>query len=229
MAGIIDLKNVSKTIEETMILEDITFQVKPSECLGIIGPNGSGKTTLLNLVAGLIKPSTGRIEKNNSVEKHGIGYSMDISGFFPDMSFKNHIKLLYAYKKKSVDRQELAQFEELFQIDEAFNKPFRNYSSGMKQKLSIISAFIGNPACIILDEPTNGLDVDAVFALKNYIAERETFSPVLLTSHSLNHLETVCDRLIFLKSGRLIYEGLTKQIVDKYASIESAYQQIIWT
>lgn len=227
METIIDLQNVSKSFRKTKILEDITLQVKESERLGIIGPNGSGKSTLLNLMTGLIKPSSGTIDRHHTIENKGFGYSMDTFGFFPDVNYRQHIKLLYAYKKMGINEQEIALYDKLFQIDETFDKPFNRYSSGMKQKLSIISAFIGNPACIILDEPTNGLDVDAVVALKNHIAEHETTAPLLITSHSLNHLEAVCDRLIFLSNGKLIYEGLTEKIVETYGNLEFAYQQII--
>lgn len=229
MEVVIDIKDVTKCFGQSKILDGISFQIKQSECLGIVGPNGSGKTTLLNLIANLSKPTAGFIKKSLTISTKGIGYSMDVPGFFPDMHYQQLIRLLYAYKKKPVNKREMAQYVELFQVDKTFNKPFRRYSSGMKQKLSIISAFIGDPACIILDEPTNGLDVDAIFALKNHIATRNSTSPIILTSHSLSHLEAVCDRLIFLKAGEVAFEGSTDQIVQSYGNLETAYQQIIWS
>lgn len=225
----IKLDNVSKYFGKTRALSGFTLHVNQSECLGIIGPNGSGKTTLLNLIVGLITPSEGIIERDISIEKGGIGYSMSNFGFFPDVLFRQQIKLLYAYKNMPINRAEVDYFKSLFHVDTTFEKPFRSYSSGMKQKLSIISAFVGAPACIILDEPTNGLDVDAVFALKNHISETTFRSPILITSHSLDHLESVCDRLIFLKNGSLLYEGYTEEIVEKYGDLETAYRQIIWS
>lgn len=215
--------SLSKSFGKKMALENVSFSIAKREIVGVVGPNGSGKTTLLNILMGLIFPSSGSfsLDKNTAM-----GMSVSRKGFFDDMTVHNNI-LMYA-KLSGVSANKVRTVMNEFSIDFG-DQLFRNLSAGMKQRVSLIMPFLDDYGFVLLDEPTNHLDIDSILNLRDRISRQRDAESTsfLITSHILSDLEKVCDRIIFLKAGRVIRDATKAEILSKYESVEEAYINIV--
>jgi ABC-type multidrug transport system ATPase subunit len=226
MNELIKLEAISKSFKNNTVVKNVNLTILDKKCQGVIGPNGCGKTTTLNMIAKILFPTEGIIHENIFIDKGEIGFSSGQSGFFQDFNFDKNIKLAYTLKGIRYDEAEIVNYKKLFSIDHSYNKPFKKYSTGMKQKLSIISALIGSPKLIILDEPTNGLDPDGVFELRELIIQLKSQSSVLITSHVLSELEEVCDDVYFMFNGEISKRMEVTAVMNEFGSLENAYKKI---
>lgn len=227
MRELVILDSITKVFKHEVAVGGVNLALLKGRCHGLIGPNGSGKTTILNILATIVYPSSGVVHRQDSaLEAGSFGFSSGHSGFFTHLNFKNNLALLYAMKGIPISHDEVARYSRIFAIDKAYDKPVSKYSTGMKQKLSIISAFIGNPDLIVLDEPTNGLDVDAVLALRELIKEVKQHASVVVTSHVLSELEEVCDDVFFLFQGKISERVSVDAVRSEYGSLEEAYKKM---
>lgn len=217
----LDVLNISKRYQGKAVLQGITLTVNENEIVGIIGPNGSGKTTLLNLISGFTLPDSGRISLKYSGR---LGMSISRKGFFSDMSVEDNIFMYASLKKISASTVQTI-FEDL-QID-FLDKPFGKLSAGMKQRVSLAFAFITNSRLVLLDEPTTHLDIDAILNLRSVILKRKSNGTAfLITSHVLSDLEKICDRVYFLKEGKVQYAGNVSDLLSSFGTLENAYTTI---
>lgn len=208
---------LSKSYSNRSILKEVSFAIHPGECVGVIGPNGAGKTTLLNIMTGLVLPTTGKITLANK----RLSWSISRQGFFQDMSVKKNIHL--QTQLLGGDVNQLPELLECFQMD-FLGKRFGEISAGMKQKVSLLLAFVRESDLVILDEPSNHLDIDALLSLRKLIQQRkERGTAFLMASHVLSDLEKICDRILFMKEGRMVKEGFSADLCTTYGSLENAY------
>jgi len=213
------ISSLTKSFGSRRALENVSFSVTKGEIVGIVGPNGSGKTTLLNLLMNLIFPSSGSFQFNGNVR---IGMSVSRSGFFEDMTVSDNL-LLHA-KVSAVPESRVKTAMEEFSIDFG-GELFRKLSAGMKQRVSLAMGFLDDYDLILLDEPSNHLDIDSILRLRGRITglRDSRATSFLITSHILSDLEKICDRIIFLKAGRLIWIAATAEMLNKYGNLEEAY------
>lgn len=217
----LDVLNISKRYQGKPVLDRVTLTVNENEIVGIIGPNGSGKTTLLNLISGFTFPDSGRISLKYCER---LGMSISRKGFFSDMSVEDNIFMYASLKKISASTVQTI-FEDL-QID-FLDKPFGKLSAGMKQRVSLAFAFITNSRLVLLDEPTTHLDIDAILNLRSVILKRKSNGTAfLITSHVLSDLEKICDRVYFLKEGKVQYAGNVSDLLSSFGTLENAYTTI---
>lgn len=215
---ILQLDQISKSYNKKKILNQVSFSISQSEIVGLIGPNGSGKTTLLNIIMGMLQPSSGSITFSSQLR---VGMSVSRKGFFDDMSVVNNI-LIYS-RLLNINEKVVEDTMKKLMID-FHNIQYGKLSAGMKQKVSLLLPFISQNDLIFLDEPTNHLDIDAILNLRSTVLEKkESGVSFLITSHILSDLEKVCDRIIFLKSGRITVNLSTTELVNNYGSLEKAY------
>jgi ABC-2 type transport system ATP-binding protein len=218
---ILSVKNLHKNFGDKVVLEDINFAISKGEIVGLIGPNGSGKTTLLNVIIGMIKPSNGAV---NIARNTVTGMSISRKGFFNDMTVCRNL-LLYARFLK-VGEARVKELMQDFFIDYG-DKPFGQLSAGMKQRIALAFAFLLNNDLTLLDEPINHLDIDSILHLRSRLLhEKQQGGSFLITSHVLSDLEKVCDRLLFLKNGRLVEDTKVDALINKYGSLEESYLKI---
>lgn len=203
--------------EEFRALNDVSFEIKKGEVVGIVGNNGAGKSTLLKVISGILRPTNGNVELAGNVVpmlELGSGFDFDLTG--RENVFLNGAILGYseAYLKSKYD--EIVEFSEL---GEFIDIPVRNYSSGMVMRLAFSIASMVSPDILIVDEI---LAVgDAAFQEKSYARMMELMShgtTVLLVSHNLDQIRGLCDRVIWLDHGNIVQIGDTQPVCDAYAA-----------
>ncbi len=216
----IQVRNISKSFAKRQVLRDVSFHLQAGEVLGIVGPNGSGKTTLLNVLVGNLRPNSGAI----NIDGLKMSACLSRKGFIPDMSVDRNFEFFGALTNASNEAIEIAK--QRFNIDYGV-KQYRSLSAGMQQRVALALAFLNNPDVVLLDEPSNHLDVDSAIILRNTIYHMKSLRVAfILTSHALADLQRLCTRIAFLNGGTMT-EFSTVQLMDDFGSVESAYLKLM--
>lgn len=198
---ILSLKNIDKTYGKEQVLHNISFDIEQGEICGLIGENGAGKTTLMRILLGLIRADKGEIR---SVSQHKIGSIIESPALYPNLTGRQHLQY---YKTRFGLKTDIVKMLELVRLPEpSWNRKVKNYSLGMKQRLSIAIALLDNPELIILDEPVNGLDPQGISDLRKMILNLRDQLGVtfLISSHILSELEFITDKYIIMKKGKIL-------------------------
>lgn len=206
----IDIQHFTKRIDGTVVLDDISLQMKSGKIYGFQGKNGSGKSMLMRAICGLIHPTEGSIKIDEKLMGTDIsfpesaGILIENPGFISSYSGLQNLKLIASIKRQ-VKEEYIKELMERFHLDPADKKAYRKYSLGMKQKLGIIAAIMEMPELIILDEPMNGLDEESIEILKDMILElKEKGKLIILSCHDSEELLYLADEIFNLKNGKLI-------------------------
>jgi ABC-2 type transport system ATP-binding protein len=211
---LVDAHEVSKTYRggDVRALDGVTLRVVAGEVYGLVGPNGAGKTTLLRTLTGLVAPTSGSVRIGGAESAAVIGSLIESPAFYPSMSGHRNLTLLCAYwgvRRTAADRA----LERVGLTTRDGRRSFRHYSLGMKQRLGIAAALLGDPGIVVLDEPTNGLDPEAIAGVRDIVRGlRDQDCAVLLSSHLLGEVEQVADRVGVLSAGRLVAEGTVDEL-----------------
>lgn len=216
MQSVLSIDSISKNYGHIQALNNVSFSVPKGSVYGILGPNGSGKTTLLGIVMNILNASSGTFtllqqQPNENVRKQ-IGTLLETPNFYHYLSAEQNLKIVAAIKQKgSDDIHNVLRKVNLFQRKDS---KFSTFSLGMKQRLAIASALLGNPEVLVFDEPTNGLDPVGIAEIRNLIkqlaAEGKT---IIMASHLLDEVEKVCDYVAILKYGILLTAGKVDEIL----------------
>ncbi|MEZ5824664.1 MAG: ABC transporter ATP-binding protein [Geminicoccaceae bacterium] len=207
----IEVEGLTKRYAGKTVLDGVDLVLHPGECLALLGHNGAGKTTLIKLVLGLVRAEAGRIEvlggpAGRSEARDGIGYLPENIAFHPLLTGRETLESFCRLKGRGAG--EAGALLKRVELDEAADRPVSTYSKGMRQRLGLAQALIGEPRLLVLDEPTTGLDPmlrRRFFAIIEELKGRGV--AVLLSSHLLTELEARTDRVAILRQGRLIAEG----------------------
>lgn len=207
----IDIIGLSKTIHRNEVLHQITYSMNSGKIYGIQGINGSGKTMLMRLIIGLIRPSSGKVlidgkELGKEIEfPESIGFLLENPTFLDRYTGYQNLKMLDSIKKVCASDKIREVLRTVGLDEEAANKKYRKYSLGMKQRLGIAAAIMERPEIVILDEPTNALDVSGVEVVKEIIrAEKKRGALVIVSCHDLSILEELSDEIIKLEAGKVV-------------------------
>ncbi len=211
---------------EFVAVDNISFNINDGEIVGILGSNGAGKSTTIKMMCGLLSPTEGNILifDKNIKDKRNLKYILKRASFLLEgqrniyyyFSLLENIKYFLSLKgiKYADVKSHVDYLINYFGLQSDLDKPIGSYSTGMKQKASIIIALSGNEEIIVLDEPTLGLDVqssnDLVFLLKKYVKERR--KTVLITCHNMKVIEDICDKVIVIEKGKVIFNGKTYKL-----------------
>lgn len=181
---------------------------------GLLGANGAGKTTLMRLICGILKPDSGsialdRMDVRSEQYRARLGYLPQDFGYYPDFTGMDFLLYMAALKglDKAAARKNAAELMKLVALQEFAKKKIKTYSGGMKQRLGIAQALLGNPQLLILDEPTAGLDPKERVRFRDLIAELGRERIVLLSTHIVSDIEHIADVVLLMKDGQLIYQG----------------------
>lgn len=213
----IAFRGLTKTYGKSHAVDNLTADVQPGRVTGFLGPNGAGKSTALRCLVGLSKPTKGRtriLGKRYYQLKdpmHHVGVVLDSRGFHPGLTGYQNLRVLATVGGLPGSRVDevLAQVE----LSDARNKRVKGYSLGMKQRLALAAAILGNPEVLILDEPANGLDPAGIAWLRGFITEQaRAGTTVLVSSHQLAELENVVDDVIIINKGALVASGTLEEI-----------------
>ncbi|MEW6772191.1 MAG: ABC transporter ATP-binding protein [Bacillota bacterium] len=206
----IEVCGVQKSLGRHLVLREINLEVNYGEIVAVIGPNGSGKTLLLRLLCGLAYPDRGRIITGGRViEPAGggaladVGLLLESPGFLPHLSGMDNLRLL-AMLRRRITREDVAAAIRRVGLDPSDRRPVRSYSAGMRQRLGIAQAIMERPRILLLDEPTNGLDPEYTESFLEMLGElRNHGAAAVWTSHELQEVTTVADRVLAMQSGVL--------------------------
>jgi ABC-2 type transport system ATP-binding protein len=216
----IRIESLVKSYDKALAVDGLSLTVAAGEILGLVGPNGAGKTTTLRCLAGILPPSSGRIEiggldlQAEPVEaRRRLAFVPDEPRLFENLTVMDHLRVvgrLYGVADAVERARELLARFELADRPDAFPSEL---SRGMKQKLMIASALLHHPTALILDEPLTGLDPGAMRRMKRTIVEQaEAGSSVIVSSHLLHLVQEICGRVAILRMGRKVVEGTLSEI-----------------
>ena len=226
---ILSLKNIDKTYGKEQVLHNISFDIEQGEICGLIGENGAGKTTLMRILLGLIQSDKGEIK---SVSQHKIGSIIESPALYPNLTGRQHLQY---YKTRFGLKTDIIKMLELVRLPQtSWDRKVKNYSLGMKQRLSIAIALLDNPELIILDEPVNGLDPQGISDLRKMILNLRDQLGVtfLISSHILSELEFITDKYIIMKKGKILNVMSSKELANDLSEklfLKTSANQILKT
>lgn len=203
MKKMLELKNITKKFGCIEVIKETNLTIEEKDIIGIIGRNGSGKTVLLKIISGLYAPTTGSIEFFGDVTNNNIGVLID-TGFLPNKTGIQNLELI-SNLCQNVTKKDCYNLLELVGLDPFSIIKYRNYSTGMKQRLALAQSIMDNPKFIILDEPFNGIDKETVKKFRELISYlREKGKTIIITSHYQEDINLLCDKVYEMDKGILI-------------------------
>jgi len=218
----IKAKELTKYYGDQKALDGISFEVKPGEIVGFIGPNGAGKTTAMKILTGYIMPNYGEawINGRNALEqtleiRKDIGYLPEHNPLYTQMFVKEYLKYVSGlYRLGNKTRERIHEVIDLTGLDKEKTKKIGTLSKGYRQRVGLAQAIIHDPGVLILDEPTSGLDPNQITEIRNLISRLGKEKTVLLSTHIMQEVEAICDRIIVINNGRIVAD-------DKVGNISS--------
>ena len=231
---IFQTKNLNKSYGSTVAISDISLQVEKGEIYGILGPNGSGKTTTLSIATGILSQDHGEFSWFNTFPDHNsrkrIGSMIEIPHFYPYLSLIKNLRLVSLIKE--IGLGDIERVLKLVNLYDRRNSKFRTLSLGMKQRLGIAAALLGDPEVLVLDEPANGLDPEGIAEVRDLIIEEgKRGKTIIMASHILSEVEKVCSHLAIFKNGKILEQGRVNSIVggESILELESKDLKILYT
>ena len=216
----IKIEHLVKNYGSNCAVDDISFEVKKGEIVGLLGPNGAGKSTTMNILTGYLSATSGSVSiagldvLDNPLEaKKHIGYLPEQPPLYLDMTVEEYLIFNYNLKNCKLNRDKhLAEICEVVKINDVYKRVIKNLSKGYRQRVGIAQALIGSPEVIIFDEPTVGLDPKQIIEVRNLIRTLGRDHTVILSTHILQEVQAVCDRIVIINKGRIVADELTENI-----------------
>ena len=230
----IEVKNLSKNYGPVPAVKGISFTVKEGCIYGFLGPNGAGKSTTMNMLTGCLAPTQGEVKINGhdiideAIEaKRCIGYLPEMPPLYLEMTPFEYLEFVGRARglKKDALYDEMERVMEKTKIADVSDRLLKNLSKGYKQRVGIAQAIMGNPDIIILDEPTVGLDPIQIIEIRDLILELGEEHTVILSSHILQEIEAVCDRVIMISQGNIVADD-TLEALTKDETLEEAFVRL---
>ncbi|CAH8713149.1 ATP-binding cassette domain-containing protein [Paenibacillus thiaminolyticus] len=236
---ILEVNGVTKTIGKRLLINKTSFKLEKGKIYGFIGPNGAGKTTLMRIMTGLIQPTTGEVlidsksivkEREEAISK--IGAIIESPVFFDYMTGRQvlrNLSRLHKTIKKSEREKHITELLQRVGLEGRADESVKTYSLGMKQRLGIAQSMLGHPEILLLDEPSNGLDPMGMRELRDiiiHLRETENYT-FFISSHLLDELQHICDHLIVIREGKIVWSGETADLVNEGERLEDSFMRMM--
>lgn len=220
---VLSLQNISKRYGAVQALTDVSFDVPAGCVFGVLGPNGSGKTTLLGIVTDVLKADQGRFtlldQPASARQRQQIGTLLETPNFYHYLSGYQNLKIAATIKQRGED--DIERVLGIAGLTARKHSRFKTYSLGMKQRLAIASALLGDPQVLILDEPTNGLDPEGIAEVRTLIRQvAQSGKTIIMASHLLDEVEKVCTHVAILRKGNLLLSGPVNEVISRNDFVE---------
>jgi ABC-2 type transport system ATP-binding protein len=222
----IEVNHLTKRYGDKFAVNDISFNVNEGEIVGFLGPNGAGKTTTMNIITGYLSSNDGTVKVGgydvleNAIEaKRHIGYLPEMPPLYVDMTVREYLDFIYDLKGTKLKRKpHIAEICELVKITNVYERLIKNLSKGYKQRVGLAQALVGNPDVLILDEPTVGLDPKQIIEIRSLIKHLGKKHTVILSSHILPEVQSVCERIIIINRGQIVADDTALNLSDSLSS-----------
>ncbi len=234
----IQVQNLNKSFGSKKVVDNVSFTINPGEVFGYLGPNGAGKSTTIKMLTGLLQPDTGSmlingidISRNPVEAKKQFGYVPESGALYEKLTPYEYLQMvarLYKMYAMDIDAK-VTEVLDLFDMAEHANQKMSSFSKGMKQRIVLAGAIIHNPPVLFLDEPLNGLDANTVLLVKELLRKfASQGKTIFYTSHILDVVEKVCDRVAIIAEGKIVAEGKVKDLesMTQQSSLELVFKQL---
>lgn len=226
----IEISHLYKNYGKRPCLKDISFTVNKGEILGFLGPNGAGKTTTMSIITGYLSYTKGSVKvdglevlDNPTEVKKKIGYLPELPPVYLDMTVLEYLKFVYELKKVKLDlNKHIVEVMKSVGILDVKDRLIKHLSKGYKQRVGFASALIGDPEILILDEPTVGLDPKQIIEIRNVIKELGKSKTIIISSHILQEISAICDRVVIISKGQIVAEDSPENL----SNIHTTKQQL---
>ena len=216
----IEVEHLTKRFGSTLAVDDLSFTVRPGAVTGFLGPNGAGKTTTLRTLLGLVYPTSGGAtiggQRYRQLERpiREVGAVLEASDFHPGRSGRNHLRVLASAAR--LPRSRVDEVLALVDLADAAGRRVRGYSLGMRQRLALAAALLGDPDVLVLDEPANGLDPQGIRWLRDFLRARAADGgTVLVSSHLLTEMEHMADAVVIIHRGRFVTQSPVRELASR--------------
>lgn len=238
MPAILEVQQLTKQYKDSLAVNNVSFEIGEGEVVGLVGPNGAGKTTIIHMILSLLSPSSGAIKifgEDITRDREEILQKMNFATPYTSLPYNltpyENLKIfsfLYGVKDR---KEKVEKLLKDFHIEKFRNVRTGTLSSGEQMRLNLAKAFLNDPKLLLLDEPTASLDPAIAWDLRNAIYERMKAlkGAVLWTSHNMQEIEEMCDRVLFLMHGKIVEQGTPKALRDKFKkdNLEDIFLQIV--
>lgn len=227
----ISVKNVTKAFGKQLALDNVNFEIKKCQIVGFLGPNGAGKSTMMKIITCFIPPTEGDVSVcgfdiwNDSIEvRKKIGYLSESNPLYYDMYVREFLEFIAGvYKIKNV-KLRIAEVIKMTRLEIEQHKKIGELSRGYKQRVGLAQALIHDPEVLILDEPTTGLDPNQLVEFRELIRHCGKSKTVLLSTHIMQEVEAMCDRVIIINNGKIVADNSINELKEKVASFQKSKQ-----
>ncbi|MCD6598326.1 MAG: gliding motility-associated ABC transporter ATP-binding subunit GldA [Bacteroidales bacterium] len=216
----IETKHITKYYDRQKALDNVSFTVNTGEIIGLLGPNGAGKSTLMKIITGFISPSSGQViingidtSRDPILIRKQIGYLPENNPLYNDMYIKEYLEYTgRIFKLGPKLKPRVEEMIHLTGLTPEKHKKIGALSKGYKQRVGLAQALIHDPAVLILDEPTSGLDPNQIIEIRNLISETGKEKTVILSTHIMQEVEAICDRIVIINKGEIVADDSTSKI-----------------
>jgi len=235
------VKNLKKSFGEVKAVNGVSFEARDGEITGLLGPNGAGKTTTLRMLYSLLPPDEGEIRidgmdpAKDAIEiKRTLGVIPDSRGLYSRLTARENIAYfgeLHGMKRQSI-RQRIEELAVTLDMEDFIDRRTEGFSQGQRVKVAIARAMVHEPQTVLMDEPSNGLDVMSTRALREYIRSlRQAGQSVVLSTHIMQEVAALCDRIVIIAKGKVAADGTADQLLEKSGcdTLEDAFVTLIGT
>lgn len=223
MKEILSIRGLSKSYNHLKAIQNLNLDISEGQAYGLLGPNGSGKTTTLSIVMGILRQNAGSYswfgQEPNPVQRRSIGSLIETPNFYPYLNLEKNLRIVCDIK--GLGYSDIDRVLESANLLGRKRSRFSSMSLGMKQRLGLAAALLGDPKVLVLDEPTNGLDPEGIAEVREMVMEQVNAGKTLiLASHILSEVERICSHVAILKKGELLANGPVKELLTEDEIIE---------
>ena len=222
----IQLQNLTKDFGTLRAVDHINFDINDGEILGFLGPNGAGKTTTLRMITSFLNPTEGNITvedynilENSQKIRMMIGYLPEHNPLYTEMTVYDYLKFVADIREIKNFKKRLKEVIEQCGLHGIIEKPINTLSKGYKQRVGIAQAILHNPKILILDEPTSGLDPNQIAEIRELIKELGKEKTLLISTHILQEVQAVCERIVIINKGKIVADGSTEELKSSFQNI----------
>ena len=229
----LEIKNVSKRYGDQQALIDVSFSLKKGDIVGFLGPNGAGKTTLMKIITSILKQDSGVItingyntQTNKISTKRQIGYLAENNPLYKDMLVTEYLDFIASLYKIDNKKDKVKEIINKTGLNGEIKKRIEELSKGYKQRVGIAAALVHDPNVLILDEPTTGLDPNQLVEIRKLIQEIGKEKIVLLSTHILQEIPKICNRIIIINKGKIVENAKMQDLIKTKNNLEKHFQKL---